>query len=309
MAFSHASIYKQMNCIKKSLPVLTLVFLIAYSCATYGAVTLADAIKNKWVTATIRGFDYRQDSVYRSAFYGRCLVLTCKNLRATPIEITEAAGRFFIPDDTAIQRMILTDAIAFTLGAQKESSFPMYAMCTEAQDGAPGAGSFFKPGTMAPQQLAPLIRYIDDNNYQNDAAQQAIWCMTNDYSPYQISSDDTLVSNKLRKKVCELKNVPFVRDAGQQHFPSLPLFRIVDGSFTYIIQKTKLVDLIIFNEAGQEVKKLVTNTTQPAGSYTYDYHFNFPINENALLRQALVIKFYLNGELIAEKKHVLGQSN
>ncbi len=309
MALQQASICKQMNSLKKSFPVLTLVLILANNFQSSGAVTLTDAIKNKWVTATIRGFDYRLDSVYRSAFYGRCLVITCKNLRTTPIEITEAAGRFFIPDDTAIQRMVLTDAIAFTLGSQKESSFPVYAMCTEAQDGAPGAGSFFRPGRMAAEQLAPLIRYIDENNFQNDAAQQAIWCMTNGYSPYQIHSDDSSVTNKLRKIVCELNNVPFVKDTGQRLLPSLPLFRTVDGSFTYIIQKPKLVDLIIYNEAGQEVKKLVTHASQGAGSYTYDYHFNFPVNESALLRQALVIKFYLNGELIAEKKHVLGQSN
>lgn len=281
--------------------------LIAATCESYGAVTLTDAIKNKWVTATIRGFDYRQDTVYRSAFYGSCLILTCRNLRATPIEITEAAGRFFIPDDSSVQRMVLTDAITFTLGAQKEYSIPMYAMCTEAHDGAPGAGSLFRSGGMAPAELLPLINYISAHHFQNDAAQQAIWCITDGYPADHITFEDTLVSNQLRKFISKLTGTPFSKDNGQAH-PS-PLFRMVDGSFTYVIQKTKLVDLVIYNESGQEIKKLVTAATQPAGSYTYDYHFNLPINENAMLRQALVIKFYLNGELIAEKKHVLGQSN
>lgn len=280
---------------------LTIFFFLSFH--TF-AVSLADAVKNKWVTATIRGFDYRKDTVYRPSFYGACLLITCKNLRSVPIEINEVPGRFFIPEDSSVQRMVLTAAIAFTLGAQKESTFPIYAMCTEATDGAPGAESLFRTGSMAPPELLPLLNVIAAHNFQNDAAQQAIWCITDNYSPYQISSDDTLISNQLRHYVCGLTGVKYEKDVAPPK--ASPLFRIVDGSFTYTIQKSKQVDLIIYNEAGQEIKKLVTNESQPAGSYTYTYHFNLPINEDALLRQALVIKFFLNREMIAEKKHVLG---
>ncbi|MEP7129260.1 MAG: hypothetical protein ABI729_10345 [Chitinophagales bacterium] len=288
---------------KFSFFILSFVFVLACHFKVNAGISLEEALKNKWVTATIRGFDYRKDSVYRSSFYGSCLVLTCKNLRTTPIEITEAAGRFFLPDDTTIQRMVLTDAVTFTLAAQQERSMPMYAMCTEAHDGAPGFDSKFKAGKMACPELLPLINFIAAHHYQNEAAQQAIWCITDKYSPYSISSEDTLISNQFRKYVCGLTNVKFEKDRVEEK--AAPMFRMVDGTFTYIIQKSKKVDLIIYNEAGQEIKKLVSDETQPAGTYNYNYHFNLPINENALLRQALIIKFYLNGEMIAEKKHVL----
>lgn len=289
---------------KLSFFILSFVFVIACHFSVNAGISLEEALKNKWVTATVRGFDYRKDAVYRSSFYGSCLILTCKNLRTTPIEITEAAGRFFLPDDTTIQRMVLTEAVTFTLASQQERSMPMYAMCTEANDGAPGFDSKFKAGKMASPELLPLINFIAAHHFQNEVAQQAIWCITDKYSPYSISSEDSLISNQFRKYVCELTNVKFEKDRGAEK--AAPMFRMVDGTFTYVIQKSKKVDLIIYNEAGQEIKKLVTDETQPAGTYNYNYHFNLPINENALLRQALIIKFYLNGEMIAEKKHVLG---
>lgn len=267
------------------------------------AVSLDEALRNKWIKVSVRGFDYRTDSVYRSAFYGKCLVLICKNLRSTPIEIHESPGRFFQPEDSSLQRMVLTNALALSLGAQQEITTPIYAMCTEAHDGAPGATTQFHAGKMASAELQPLLNFIADHHYQNEAAQQAIWCVTDEYSPYSISSDDTAISNQLRKYVCGLKHVKYEKDIGDQK--GAPLFRMVDGTFTYTIQKPKRVDLIIYNEAGQEIKKLVINESQAAGTYNYNYHFNLPINENALLRQALIIRFSLNGELIAEKKHVL----
>lgn len=160
---------------------------------------------------------------------------------------------FFLPDDTTIQRMVLTEAVTFTLASQQERSMPMYAMCTEANDGAPGFDSKFKAGKMASPELLPLINFIAAHHFQNEAAQQAIWCITDKYSPYSISSEDSLISNQFRKYVCELTNVKFEKDRGAEK--AAPMFRMVDGTFTYVIQKSKKVDLIIYNEAGQEIKK------------------------------------------------------
>lgn len=286
------------------LPSLLFSFILFGCTHDATAVSLTEAIKNKWITVNIRGIDYRSDSVYRSSFYGHCMVLTCKNLKATPIQITESPGRFFLPDDSSLQRMVLTDGIHISLGANKELTIPLYAMCTEANDGSPGDRNVYSPGEMAPPQLLSLVNFVAQHHFQNDAAQQAIWCITDRHSPYEIYSDDTTISNQLRKYVCSLAGYQYVKDDGVPK--TSPRFRIVDGSFTYSIQRSKKVDLIIYNEAGQEVKKLVANEDQPAGNYTYTYHFNLPINEDALLKQSLLIKFYLNGVLIAERKHVLG---
>ncbi|MBX7109921.1 MAG: hypothetical protein K1X61_14830 [Chitinophagales bacterium] len=288
---------------KASLLLTTLACLLSLHNSANAGVTINEALNNKWIKVTIRGYDYRTDSVYRSSFYGNCLIMTCKNLRTVPVEITESPGRFLQPDDTTLQRMVLTKALALHLGAQQEITTPLYAMCTEAHDGAPGYATQFRAGKMASAELIPLINFIASNHYQNDAAQQAVWCMTDQYSPYTITSDDTVISNRLRKFVCGLKHVKYEKDSGEQK--GAPLFRMVDGTFTYTIQKPKTVDLIIYNEAGQEIKKLVTHASQAAGTYDYNYHFNLPINDNALLQQALIIKFFLNGTLIAEKKHVL----
>lgn len=280
-----------------------LFILFSHSPLSHAAIPLTEAIKNKLVAVTITGIDYRTDSIYHSSFYGKCLLMKCRNLKATPIELTEAAGRFFMPDDTGIQRMVLTAALNIKVPANKEITIPMFAMCTEANDGAPSDRRSFSLGAIAPKNLLTLIQFIDQHHYQNEAAQQAIWCITNHYSPGDIYSDDTIMTQQLQKLVCSVTGIPYVK--GDFKREVVPLMRMVDGAFTYSIERPKTVDLVIYNEAGQVVKNVVAHEFQEAGTRTYAYHFTLPINDDALLKQSLLIKFYLNGQLIVQKKHVL----
>src|SRR5258706_354788 len=84
-----------------------------------------------------------------------------------------------------------------------------------------------------------------DGNYQNEAAQSAVWAITNDYSPYSIYDDDTSVMNGLRRTVCKLKKIAFDPKEGRV-VDNTPLIRYISGSFTFSIYKEQKVDLVIF---------------------------------------------------------------
>lgn len=286
----------------KSYSLLLLLILISIR-ASYSSVNLQEAIKNKWISAVITGIDYSTDSHYRSSYYGPCLQLKCKNLRSVPIGIAEIPGRFFMPTDTSIQRMVLTAGLDLNIPAGKEMTVPLYAMCTEANDHAPNQNQRFALGVMATSQLLSVVNFIADHNYQEETAQQAVWCITDNWSPYSIISSDTLISRQLLKLICDLKGLPYISDYIKSK--TSPLLREVKGKFEYTISRSATVDLVIYNEAGQVVKDLIANESQSSGSYSYNYQLLLPINENKLLQQSLIIKFYLDGKLIAERKHVL----
>ena len=184
-----------------------------------------------------------------------------------------------------------------------EISLNAFAMCTQSDNGAPSEVDRFTAGAMAPKDLLAIVNFISEHHVQTDIGQQAIWCITDHHSPYTIFSEDTALTEQLRKMVCELTGIPYVKDKSSNE--PTPRFRLVEGSFEYTIERPKTVDLFIYNEAGQLVKDCVDHEMQQAGTHKYTYHFRLPINDDALLKQSLLIRFYLNGELITEKKHLL----
>lgn len=199
--------------------------------------------------------------------------------------------------------MVLTSNLEVKVPANKEATVAMYAMCAEANDKAPNNNVRFGVGGMCSKELQQLVNFIAKNNFQNEVAQQAIWCITDHNSPYAIYSSDTLLRHQVVKFVCDLRGIPYINDY-LKHEASR-LFRKVDGVFEYSIQRSATVDLIIYNEAGQVVKDLVANDLQQPGEHKYTYQLYLPINEDSMLKQSLIIKFYLDGRLITEKRHVL----
>ena len=88
--------------------------------------------------------------------------------------------------------------------------------------------------------------------------------------------------------------------------PDVPHFRNVTGDFTYTISKPKTVDLKVFDGEEKLITTLVDHQEQAAGTHTFKYTAEIPINDDAHL-PAVIIRFYLNGELFAARKHVLSK--
>src|SRR6185436_16596957 len=108
-------------------------------------------------------------------------------------------------DDSSTQRMMTTANITFTLSAGEKKTIPIYAMCTEATDGSPSLDDRFSYGIAATGPLKDLVTFIASKNYQNEAAQSAVWSITDDISPYSIYDNDTAIKNSLTRMVCKLK--------------------------------------------------------------------------------------------------------
>lgn len=85
------------------------------------------------------------------------------------LALSENAGRFFMPDDSDLQRMILTADLSFTLRADEKRQVPIYAMCTEANDGAPHEATEFSFGEFANGKLLQLVQMVAKNDWQDNA--------------------------------------------------------------------------------------------------------------------------------------------
>jgi hypothetical protein len=251
----------------------------------------------------IQSLDPGNDSIFHPAYYSQCIVFEIKNLKSTSIELHEDEGRFLMPDDSDLQRMIITSAITLALSPYQKTSVPVFAMCTEAHDAAPQSNTVFSYGKVAEGDLLALVKMLAKKNYQNDAAQDAVWCITDDFSPYAISSNDTALRNELCRFVCGLKKIPY--ESGKEEIIiQRPHSAHVAGDFHYTIASTHTIDLRIYNQEGQLVKDLVHGEKQHEGTYTYKYEADIPVNDDRH-PPAIIVRFYFDGKLVSEKTHLL----
>ena len=230
-----------------------------------------------------------------------------KNISASTVNLNELPGRFLMPDDTGQQRMMIAEPIFVSLKPGQELKRKVNAFCTESHDAAPNQETSFSFGNMATGNLLSMCKFISEKKYYGSEAQNAVWCMSNGNNPDYISSyDDTAIANSLRKFACSLLNVPFKKnitpDAG--YTPS-PLLRYVDGTIEYTIQRPHNITLKVYNQDGQLVKELVNNVQQDAGEYKYVYHLTVPLNDPNHPHQWITVKYWMDGKLLHEQKHVL----
>lgn len=271
-------------------------------------ITFSDALKQNLISVSVTGIDYKSDSIYVSSFYGPCINLRVKNISKVLVNLYEAPGRLLMPDDTSQQTIMVSEVIAITLQPGQEVKKKIHGFCTEAHDGAPNMNTDFTFGSLASANLFNLSKLLSDKKLFDFTAQQAVWCLSNDDNPdYIYSDEDTASASMLRKFVCKVKGVPYT--STPKINKSSPRLRYIEGQFDYTIQKSKTISLKVYNQSGQLVKNIVDGLLQPAGDYSYKYDFTMPLNDPSQPDQYIVVKFYMNGQLLSNSKHELTRAN
>ncbi|MEI7801905.1 MAG: hypothetical protein WCI97_04625 [Bacteroidota bacterium] len=287
---------------------IAFVLLLATTQLHATGITFSEALKQNLISVTVTGIDYKSDSVYVSSFYGPCINLRVKNISKILVNLYEAPGRLLMPDDTDQQTIMMSEVIAISLEPGQEVKKKIHGFCTEAHDAAPNMNTQFTFGSLASANLFNLSKLLSDKKLYDFTAQQAVWCLSNDQDPEFIySDDDTASASVLRKFVCKVKGVPYTSTPRVNK--ESPRLRYIEGQFDYTIQKPKTISLKVYNQSGQLVKNIVDGLLQPAGDYTYKYDFTMPLNDPSQPDQFIVVKFYINGELLSNSKHVLTQAH
>ena len=110
--------------------------------------------------------------------YGKCMAIILKSKIDSIVFIRLDCGIQLIPDDTAVQTMIVTRKAIFPLYPNEMYATKFYAMCGQIHDGSPIIESTFKVGEMGDSGLVKLANYLGDHFIQNMPGQHAVWAYT-----------------------------------------------------------------------------------------------------------------------------------
>lgn len=247
-------------------------------------ITLNKAIDNNWITVNIRGADIPENSgTYISSYTGQCIELEITNLTKNPLKLFLEAGRFLQPDSDWVQRMIITHDQMMIAKTGTPTTIKAYAMCSELMDKAPHDDTQFKLGNKADGNLLELAQLISKNNFQDDAAQTAVWAITDDYEYSDIYSENSSEMKTLRDFVKKAKGITedSTKDQPFQLMRDDPKTYInyssgnIKGSFAFELKQDTKLSLTLYKESGEIFHKSVQGYLFKKGNNTLTYTFTY----------------------------------
>ena len=283
---------------------ITLVFFV-FSFIELLAIDIEDAIKQKLISVKATSIDFSKSDTVSPSFYGACIMLTLTNNGNATQNIEVHEGQFFMPDDSTTQKLMCTQSAIFVLHSHETFNKKIFAMCTSASRSAPVPTTIFKINGKAQNKLLMLSQYLNKPEYQNSYGQHAVWCITNGYDPSTINFSNTVIANELYSYVTKTLGVRVieVKNNELQRAPD-SWFRTVKGTCEMEIERKHLVTIKIFNERNQLINTLVDSMLN-AGTYTYNFNYEMPVNNINDQQKYFVVRYYLDGKKIDETFHKL----
>jgi hypothetical protein len=203
----------------------------------------------------------------------------------------------------------------FVLGGREKKGDKSYVYCIQKHDSSPEETRMTLAG-MAPAELIGLLRIVNANQYF-DSPQSAIWCLTDAYSPSEISGDYDEMDEKLRnyvltvtanqdyyeeyQRAIPVRNVSISTTqtnnmqpmAGEEESGSM---RTLRSTFDVEVSSTDKVEIVAFDANGNKVED-IRSFEHPAPGL---YHFNLTSTSTAF-NQPVWVKVTQNGETLSEK--------
>lgn len=283
--------------------ILALLIVLGFSSsikAKLPTYTLDNAIKKKLIRVKISGADVSQPN--SSGHYGKCLQIEMTNLTSQRFKIKLKNGQQFVPGDSSIQNMMLTQGEIFVFSPKKHHKEYINAMCVEKHDGAPFKSINFSLGNMSTGHLLGISKLVEKHKYFNSTAQSAVWCISDGADISSITGSDSIMVSRLQK---------FVSEATGQTIPkwvNRTEKRIMRPStntvtFEWITSKTHKTTLVILDKNNKLVKEILKDIMLPAGEHSY----KMTLSTAHLPKGYYKVLLYIDNKIQMQRKVRLGR--
>ncbi|HRG87585.1 MAG TPA: hypothetical protein PLW44_01100 [Chitinophagales bacterium] len=264
--------------------------------------TLSDAAQRKLIAVNLTGAE--RDSTFTgeySSHYGPCMQLQLASNSSETMSLKLEYGYNLVPDDSSLQTMIVTQTLIVKLAPKQKKTYRVYAMCTQAHDGGPSPQSRFELRNRSTGYLLELTELLNRKKYQGNTAQNAMWCLTDDYGLNTIFSTDTAMMFELRRFVAKAKGISPDKiyakyDDDTETEPVRTMRTSYSGSFTYSFSRAAKVTIALYNSNNQVVTTYLNNETQNPGEHT----FNYKVDGATLNGNRHYVRMYRDGRLYDE---------
>lgn len=277
----------------KNILILTAIIL-SYNIAKSQEEPFNAAVKQKMISFVASGNS-------KSTHFLKPLILKLQNLLNTSKTVKIENGQTFIASDSAYQNLVVTKEMIVTIPANGNKTVELYAMCIEHHDNAPIDNVIYKEGNMAGPSLKGLTMIIEKNNYFDQIAQEAVWCIVNDNPIEDIAGFNNEEVLELQKYVCSVtgKKIPPPPAADDYiHNYNIKTFkRTIGGYFEFDFSKKSNVKVAMFNNRGIVIRELYNQTNVAPGFHKIKFEFDGSAFEYGNYK----IKMIIDGNIYYER--------
>ena len=111
----------------------------------------------------------------------------------------------FYPSDENEQTLVSPREQYAVINKMKTNSIHLNGFCTEAHDKSPTSSGAFALGNNKNEKLDKLLQFFKEHKgISINGVQEAIWCITDDYSISRIYTDDEVLNKQLKKVLSEI---------------------------------------------------------------------------------------------------------
>ena len=247
---------------------------------------IARAVSEQKIELTVTGND-------ESPHYYQPILVNLKNLTSEEVVINIKNGQLFKSTDPETQDIIVTQEEMIVLKAFDHISQPIFGMCVQQFNSAPGITEKYTLDKIATENLASIANQIQEQKAFSIAGQNSVWAVTDNNGLDAIDSYNPEDSDELRSYVANLLNIPdtiIVRSRTVMLDPEPGrIKRTARGNFKYNFSKTSAVTIGMFNNQNIVVKELYNNAETPAGEHKLDFEFDTMVFPDATYYIRLII--------------------
>lgn len=266
------------------------------------SLNVKDAIANNLISTNWSGV--KTNNVPSIKVYERVpsMQVDIQNKTTSTIDLELDEGFFLVPVEQGYQRMLITQKIKIKLNPNERKEIPLYAMCTQNSHSGPNSNLKYKLSDRATGDLLALSQLIAQKNYQNFAAQDAVWSFTDGTSILDIHSQNTSVENELQSFVANAKKVDLQKikleasakdKLGEQRVENLYLGKKIDRNIAFKNDTAIQIKVGYYDQNDNLLASIVEAQAVMPGHHSIRYN-PFPL---ALQGKRYSVKMYHNDEL------------
>jgi hypothetical protein len=182
--------------------VFCLVFTNTNLCFAQKRIALRDAILRKIVVAEFKGL---------GGFNNKAVELVVTNKGKENIEITLERGEFLLSENPKEQRLLTAETVLLALQPKTTAKQAIYAFCSQKHNSSPSTGARFKASGKATKTLCDLMALVETEKYYDHAAQEAVWCITDNADIQWLMSENAAEEKALREFVAAAKGIDLAK--------------------------------------------------------------------------------------------------
>ena len=266
------------------------------------SLQLAQAIAEKKVQISWTGADYKTlPEALRSNGFAPKMQAVLENKTAQPLDLELEEGYLLQPQEQGYQAMLITQNIEWQLQPRQKQQQFVFAMCTQLSNSGPGTSTRYRLGAKATAALLQLAQFIRQKNYQNQAAQQAVWCITDNAPLLAISSPNTILGNDLQEKVARILQLDLAKIKRQETRNTTKLIAVFNGAkldrnIPFKTDTAAVISVGFFDANGELLQPIFSNRVFQQGQHSIRYN-PFPLN---FRNQHYSVKLLQNGAVQKE---------